>query len=299
MHRRQLFLASAAAGAGLAVCGPAAAAGGSSRRGPVVASDGTELFVRDWGEGRPLVFMAGWALTSEAWAYQAAELSDQGFRCVAYDRRGHGRSEDPGAGYDFDTLADDLAAVLEARDLHDVTLVAHSMAGGEVARYMARHKGARVRSIVLLAPATPFLTQAPDNPMGAPAAYFEEVRRGWMRDFPKWIDDNAAPFVTPQTSAAMIAWLKGQMLSCSMKAAVECNRALTAADFRRDLAGIGVPTLVIHGTKDASAPLELTGKRTAELIPGAKLKVIEGAPHGLFVTHLDQVNAEIGAFVRA
>jgi pimeloyl-ACP methyl ester carboxylesterase len=298
MHRRQVFLA--AASAGLAVSAPAAAApSGPRRRGAVVAPDGTELFVRDWGEGRPLVFMAGWALTSEAWAYQAAELSDQGFRCVAYDRRGHGRSEDPGRGYDFDTLSDDLAAVLEARDLRDVTLVAHSMAGGEAARYMARHKGTRVRSIVFLAPATPFLTQTPDNPMGAPAAYFEEVRQGWMRDFPKWIDDNAAPFVTPQTSAAMVAWIEGLMLTCSMKAAVECNRTLTATDFRRDLAGIAVPALVIHGTKDASAPLELTGKRTAELIPGAQLKVIEGAPHGLFVTHVDQVNAEIGAFARA
>lgn len=300
MHRRQLFLA-AAAGAALAGVGSAAVAtpATSRGRGRVVAKDGTELFVRDWGEGRPIVFMAGWTLTSEAWAYQAAELSDQGFRCLAYDRRGHGKSDDPGRGYDFDTLADDLAALLEARGLTDVTLVAHSMASGEVARYMARHKGARVRNIVFLAPTTPFLTRTPDNPMGVPAAFFEQARLSWMHDFPKWIDENAAPFVTPETSPGMIAWLKAQMMSCSMKAVIECNKAMTSTDFRKDLAGVRVPALVIHGTKDASAPLELTGKRTAEIVPGAKLKVIDGAPHGLFVTHIEQVNAEIRAFARA
>lgn len=300
MHRRQLFLA-AAAGATLATAGSVAKAAPapSPRRGRVVAKDGTELFVRDWGEGRPLVFMAGWTLTSEAWAYQAAELSDQGFRCVSYDRRGHGKSDDPGRGYDFDTLADDLASLLEARDLTEVTLVAHSMASGEVVRYMARHNGARVRSIVFLAPTTPFLTQTPDNPIGVPAAVFEQVRQSWMHDFPKWIDENAAPFVTPQTSPGMIAWIKAQMTSCSMKAVIECNRAMVATDFRKDLAGIKVPALVIHGTMDASAPLQLTGKRTAEIVPGAKLKVIEGAPHGLFVTHIEQVNTEIRAFASA
>lgn len=303
MQRRQLFLA-AAAGAALAAAGTTATAAPASpapsnRRGRVITKDGVELFVRDWGEGRPLVFMAGWTLTSEAWAYQAAELSDEGFRCVAYDRRGHGKSDDPGRGYDFDTLADDLAAVLEARGLTDVTLVAHSMASGEVARYMSRHKGARVRSIVFLAPTTPFLTQTPDNPMGVPAAVFEQARKGWLHDFPRWIDENAAPFVTPETSPGMIAWIKAQMTSCSMKAVIECNRAMVATDFRKELAGIKVPSLVIHGTRDASAPLELTGNRTAELVRGAKLKVIEGAPHGLFVTHIEQVNAEIRAFARA
>lgn len=299
MQRRQLFLA-AAAGAALVAARPAAAAPAApAKRGPVVARDGTELFVRDWGEGEAIVFLAGWTLTSEAWAYQAAELSDQGFRCVAYDRRGHGRSDDPGRGYDYDTLADDLESVLRGRGLTDVTVVAHSMAGGEVARYMTRHKGARVRNILFLAPTTPFLTQTPDNPMGVPAAVFEQSRKAWLHDFPKWIDDNTEPFVTPQTSAGMRAWIKDMMTSCSMKAVIECNKAMVATDFRPDLAKIRVPTLVIHGDKDASAPLALTGRRTAELVPGARLKVYEGAPHGLFVTHIERLNADIAAFARA
>lgn len=300
MQRRQLFLA-AAAGVALTATRPmvaVAAPSSAGKRGPVIARDGTELFVRDWGEGRTIVFLAGWTLTSEAWAYQAAELSDQGFRCVAYDRRGHGRSDDPGRGYDYDTLADDLESVLRARGLTDVTLVAHSMAGGEAARYMTRHKGARVRNIVFLAPTTPFLTQTPDNPMGVPAAAFERGRKAWLRDFPKWLDDNAGPFVTPETSPSMLTWIKGIMTSCSMRAIIECNKAMVATDFRPDLAAIKVPTLVIHGDKDASAPLALTGKRTAELVPGAKLVVYEGAPHGLFVTHIDRLNADLAAFAR-
>lgn len=300
MQRRQLFLA-AAAGAAITAARPMttlAAPSPAARRGPVMARDGTELFVRDWGEGRPIVFLAGWTLTSEAWAYQAAELSEHGFRCVAYDRRGHGRSDDPGRGYDYDTLADDLESVLRARNLTDVTLVAHSMAGGEAARYMTRHKGARVRNILFLAPTTPFLTQTPDNPMGVPAAIFEQARKAWLRDFPKWIDENTDPFVTPQTSAGIKTWLKDMMTSCSMKAVIECNKAMVSTDFRPDLAKIKVPTLVIHGDKDASAPLPLTGKRTAELVPGAKLVVYEGAPHGLFVTHIERLNADIAAFAR-
>lgn len=301
MQRRQLFLA-AAAGAALTAVRPATAAArpaSTANRAPVIARDGTGLFVRDWGEGRPIVFLAGWTLTSEVWAYQAADLSDRGFRCVAYDRRGHGRSDDPGRGYDYDTLADDLESVLRARGLTDVTVVAHSMAGGEIARYMTRHKSARVRNIVFLAPTTPFLTQTPDNPTGVPASAFEQGRKAWLRDFPQWLDDNAVPFVTPETSPAMIAWIKGIMKTCSMKAIIECNKAMVSTDFRRDLKAMKVPALVIHGDRDASAPLALTGKRTAELVPGATLKIYEGAPHGLFVTHIDRLNADLLAFAKA
>ncbi len=301
MYRRQLFLA-AVAGAALTAVRPNTAQAAPSpapERQPVVTRDGVELFVRDWGEGRPMVFLAGWTLTSEAWAYQAADLSDQGFRCVAYDRRGHGRSDDPGRGYDYDTLADDLETVLRARNLTDVTLVAHSMAGGEVARYLTRHGSHRVRSVVLLAPTTPFLLQTSDNPLGVPAAFFEQARNGWLHDFPKWVDDNAAPFVTPETSPGMIAWIKGLMTSCSMRAAIDCNKAMVATDFRPDLKAIKIPVLVIHGDRDVSARLALTGKRTADLIPGAALKVYEGAPHGLFVTHIARLNADLLAFARA
>lgn len=246
-----------------------------------------------------MVFMAGWTLTSEAWAYQAAELSDQGVRCIAYDRRGHGRSDDPGRGYDIDTLADDLDSVLTALELRGVTIVAHSMASGEITRYLTRHGRDRIARVVYLAPTTPFLTRTADNPQGVPAAYFEQARKTWTTDFPRWLDDNTDPFVTPATSAGMKDWIKSIMLTCSMKAAVECNKAMVSADFRRELSQISVPCLVIQGDKDASAPLSLTGRRTAELIPGATLTVYEGAPHGLFITHMERLNADLLAYARA
>lgn len=295
MNRRNILSLGAAA---TALPIHARAAHRPRRSVQIVARDGTRLFHRDWGEGSPMVFLAGWTLTSEAWAYQAAELSDQGLRCIAYDRRGHGRSDDPGRGYDMDTLADDLDSVLSGLDLTGVTLVAHSMASGEITRYLSRHGSGRVARVVYLAPTTPFLTRTADNPQGAPAAYFEQTRQVWRTDFPRWLDDNAAPFVTPQTSAAMIAWIKSIMLTCSLQALIECNKAMVETDFRRELTRIAVPCLVIHGDRDASAPLPLTGQRTAALIPGARLMVYQGAPHGLFVTHAERLNADLLAFAK-
>ena len=269
------------------------------RANQIVARDGTKLFHRDWGDGAPMLFMAGWTLTSEAWAYQAAELSDRGVRCIAYDRRGHGRSDDPGRGYDIDTLADDLESVLATLDLRGVTIVAHSMASGEITRYLTRHGAGRIARVVYLAPTTPFLTRTADNPMGAPAAYFEQARKAWKADFPKWLDDNSDPFFTPEISVGMRDWIKSIMLTCSMQAIMECNRAMVSTDFRRELTRINIPCLVIQGDKDASAPLALTGQRTAELVPGAKLVVYEGAPHGLFITHMDRLNADLLAYAKA
>jgi non-heme chloroperoxidase len=300
MDRRALLTASIMAGAAFGAGGEAQAAPSPiAPRRPVATRDGARLFVRDWGAGEPVVFLAGWSLPSDMWAYQMAPLCDAGFRCIAYDRRGHGRSEDPGRGYDYDTLADDLGQVLDRLDLRGVTLVAHSMSGGEAVRYLSRHgKAGRVKKVLFLAPTLPFLTQTPDNPMGVPAAALDQVRNTFMADFPKWIEDNSAPFVLPQTSDPMRTWIKAMMLQTSMKAVLDCNRAMVAADFRPELARLAVPSLVIHGDKDASAPLEITGKRAAALIPGGQLKIYEGAPHGLFVTHASQLNADIEAFVR-
>jgi non-heme chloroperoxidase len=301
MDRRNVLISAAGAGV-VALAGAdgvaAAPAIRTQPRATIVAKDRTRLFHRDWGTGKPVVFLSGWALNSEAWAYQVAALSDQGLRCIAYDRRGHGRSDDASGGYDFDTLADDLAVVLETLDLREVTLVAHSMAGGEITRYLTRHGSGRVSKALYLAPITPFLLQTPDNPQGAPAAYFEQNRQAWMRDYPGWLDDNGPPFVTPETSPAMRDWIKGLMLQCSMHAVLACAKSMTTTDFRQELTKITVPSLVIQGDKDASAPLPLTGQRTAALIPGAKLKVYEGTPHGLFVTHIERLNADILAFAR-
>jgi non-heme chloroperoxidase len=245
-----------------------------------------------------VVFLAGWTLTSEAWAYQAAELSDQGLRCIAYDRRGHGRSDDPGRGYDLDTLADDLASVLETLDLTDVTLVAHSFGALEATRYLSRHGPGRVGRVLFLAPAGPCLLRKPDNPAGAPRAYFEQTWKLWRADFPKWLDDNTAPFFAPDTSAGIVAWTKGLMTQCSMRAVLDVGRTLAETDLRAELARLRLPVLVIHGDKDASAPLELTGRQMAALIPGARLVVYDGAPHGLYITHMGRLNADILAFAR-
>jgi pimeloyl-ACP methyl ester carboxylesterase len=266
----------------------------------IAARDGTRLYFRDWGEGRPVVFLAGWGLPSECWAYQAAELSEQGLRCIAYDRRGHGRSDAPWKGYDYDSLADDLAAVLEQLDLRDVVLVAHSMAGGEVVRYFSRHGGARVAKVLLLAPLDPCPAHKADNPTGLPPAMFEAFRTHvLMRDYPRWLEENARPFVTPETSAEMMDWVRGLMLGTTTKALVECNRAATTADLRPEIPNLKVPVLLIQGDKDASTPLETSGKRYAALAPNARLIVYEGAPHGLMFTHIARLNADILAFARA
>jgi non-heme chloroperoxidase len=308
MYRRDLLKGAGAAiggaallGADTAVADQRARASNSSARvaGPFVETrDGTQLFYRDWGSGAPLVFMSGWALTSDCWGYQMAPLSDSGLRCIAYDRRGHGRSSDPGRGFDADTLADDLAAVLDALDLKNVTLVTHSMAGGEAVRYLSRHGSKRVARLALVAATLPFLTKTADNPDGIDPAVFDNARRNVvLRDFPQALRDNMRPFGVAETSDAMLDWIASLMLRCSMKALVECNRALTATDFRADLAKIEVPTLIVHGDRDVSAPLAITGRKTAALMPHATVKIYEGAPHGVFLTHAERLNKDLLEFV--
>jgi len=266
---------------------------------PIRTPDGVGLFHRDWGDGPPVVFAASWSLPSDSWAYQMLALSEAGCRCVAYDRRGHGRSDDPGRGFDFDTLADDLAAVLEALDLRGATLVGFSMGTAEIVRYLTRHGTSRVARIALIGTTTPMLAHAADNPLGVDPALFEAFRReSLMRDFPGWIDDNMVPFVTPDTPPGLRNWVRDMALRTSGKALLACNRTLTQADFRVELPALTVPTLVIHGEHDMTCPLDLTGRPTAALVPGARLTVYEGAPHGLFLTHMARLNADLLAFAR-
>ncbi|HKR36311.1 MAG TPA: alpha/beta hydrolase [Steroidobacteraceae bacterium] len=307
MYRRDLLKGASAAigGAALLAADSAIAerrtarSGAANRVGPYIETrDGTQLFYRDWGTGAPLVFISGWALTSESWAYQMAPLSESGLRCIAYDRRGHGRSSDPGRGFDYDTLADDLAAVLDALDLQNVTLVTHSMAGGEAVRYLSRYGSKRVARVALIGATLPFLTKTADNPDGIDPAVFENGRRNvLMRDFPKALRDNLRPFVVPETSQALLDWIEGLMLQCSMKALIDCNKALAATDFRAEVAKINVPTLIVHGDKDVSAPLALSGRKTAALLPNAIVKIYEGAPHGLLYTHTERLNKDLQEFV--
>ncbi len=294
MNRRNILTAGLAAGA--AAASPVVAAP-RHRPAVILARDGTRLFHRDWGEGRPVVFVSSWALSSEMWAYQVARLSEQGLRCIAFDRRGHGRSDAPSDGYDMDTLADDLAAVIDGLGLKDVALVGHSMGGAEAIRYLARHGSAKVSRVVLLAAVGPNVVQGPDNPYGAPMAYHQATMAAWARDFPAWATANEAAFFTPETSAAMRAWLVDQMLETPAPVAIATFKALIGRDLRPDLPRIDRPTLVIHGDRDVSAPLAATGERLAAGIRSARLEVYAGAPHGLFVTHMDRVNRDLATFL--
>jgi non-heme chloroperoxidase len=262
------------------------------------------LFYRDWGAGPPVVFCAAWALSSAAWQYQMIGSVDGGLRAVAYDRRGHGRSDDPGGGYDYDTLAEDLAVLIESLDLHEVTLVAHSMGSGEVVRYLSRHGSGRVARLLLVAPTTPFLLKTEDNPDGVPAEFFAERRNEWRQDFARWISDNEAPYFgdgLPGNSVSPLLreWTKADMLATSLQAAIDFQLAASQTDFRGELPQIDVPTLVVQGDADASAPLGLTGARTAGLIPGCRLEVYEHGPHGLYLTHRDRLCHELLHFIHA
>ena len=276
------------------------AEGAQTAGGPFIsAGDGTRLFWREWGAGRPVLFVHSFAMASRMWDYQFAALGERGLRCIGFDRRGHGLSDVPAGGYDLDTFADDIASVIEALDLCGLTLVGHSMGCNEIVRYLSRHGEARIARVALLAPTTPFLRQTRDNPAGVPEAMFEAVRAGWAADFPKWVADNTAPAFVAETSPAMMQWVAEMMTHTPVTVAIACNRALTSADQRAEVKAIGVPTLVVHGDRDASAPLALTGARTAELIGGAQFRVYEGAPHGLMYTHMERLHADMLDFIGA
>jgi non-heme chloroperoxidase len=211
-------------------------------------SERVALFYRDWGAGKPLLFLSGWTLSSDMWAYQMEPLSRQGFRCIAYDRRAHGRSSDPGGGFDFDTLAEDLAAWIEQLDLTGLTLVGHSFASGEIVRYLTRHGSNRVDRLVFVSPAAiPFLLKTPDNPIGIEAAAFDQLRQTFTTDFPGWAQANAEPYFTPETSGAVVDWTMQMMTQTSLLAAAELNRIQTSTDFRSELQRIDRPTLIVHG----------------------------------------------------
>ncbi len=264
----------------------------------VTAGDGTRLFVQDWGSGQPIVFLSAWTFNSNVWGSHIATFTARGFRCVALDRRGHGRSDAPNHGYDADTLAADVAAVIEQRDLKHVVIVAHSTGAIEAVRYCARHGMNRIDRVVLVAPVTPFIMQTPDNPDAVPAAAIDAQQRAIAEDFPKWIAENENPFFTPDTVSETRSWIKHMMLSVPLPLALTVARNMSATDTRQDLQRIVKPTLVIHGDKDASAPLALTGAKTAKLIANCQLIVYPGAPHALILTHRERFLADIAAFIQ-
>jgi non-heme chloroperoxidase len=268
------------------------------------ATDGTTLHYLDHGDGPPVVLLASQGLSSSMWQHLIIRLTDRGFRCVALDRRGHGRSDDPGQGYDFDTFADDVSQLLTRLDLREVTLVGHSVGGAEAAHYLARHGAGRVTRLVLASAILPFLARTDDNPDGIDRGAIASVWKAWQSDWPRWIGENTPPFFGAgrpgsSVSAEMVSFGVNDMLQTSLPALLQCSRAAFSTDFRAELRQLSVPTLLIHGTADASAPLEITGAKTAALIPNARLEIYQDAPHGLVVTHLDRLEADILSFATA
>lgn len=261
--------------------------------------DRTRLFYVDWGSGKPVVFAHAWALNSDMWTYQLPSFIAEGLRCVAFDRRGHGRADRPGRGYDYDTFADDLAVLIEQLDLRDLTLVGHSAGCGEVVRYLSRHGDRRVERAVLLAPITPLLVKTEDNPEGLDPAILTAGAEALMADVPRWCAENAPPFFgTTAVSPGLGEWVTRQIVDTPLKILLDTAAAYAMTDFRADLASVRVPTLIIHGDLDASAPIDLTGRRTAALIAGSRLLVYEGSGHGLYAADHARLNPDALAFMR-
>jgi non-heme chloroperoxidase len=270
----------------------------------VQAKDGTEIYYYDWGTGAPVVLIHGWPLTSASWEYQARVLAESGFRVIAYDRRGFGRSGWPFAGYEYDTLAADLSAVLETLDLKSATLVGFSMGGGEVARYLGTYGPARVSKAVLIGAVTPFLLKTPDNPDGVDKEVFDGIVDSLKKDRPAflqqfWPNFYGRTMVHHTVSEPFLEFTQAMAMTASPKATIDLVRAWSETDFRADLAKFTVPTLVIHGTGDATVPIEISGRRAATLIPNAKLLEFEGEPHGLTATAPDRLNADLLNFLRS
>ena len=261
------------------------------------------LAYEDWGTGKPVVLIHGWPVSHEMWEYQSSELPKHGYRVIAYTRRGFGQSSKPWSGYDYDTFADDLKAVLEALDLKEVTLVGFSMGGGEIARYMNRHGGARVSKVVFVSAVTPFLLKTGDNPTGADASIFDGMVKAITKDRPDFLTHFGKKFygvgaLSSPVSEGILNWAQNLALVASPKATVDCVRAFSATDFRADLKAIKVPALIIHGDADETVPIAASGDETAKLLPHAKYLKYEGAPHGLFVTEKDRLNRDLLAFLR-
>ncbi|MET7399140.1 alpha/beta hydrolase [Dactylosporangium sp. NPDC005572] len=268
-------------------------------------ADGTRIFYKDWGAGRPVVLSHGWPLSSDSWESQQLYLAEHGYRAVAHDRRGHGRSTQTWGGNDMDTYADDLAAVLGALDLRDVTLVGFSTGGGEVVRYVGRHGTARVAQVVLVSAVPPLMLRTDDNPRGLPVEAFDTLRAGSLADRSQLYRDLAdGPFFGLNRPGACVSegvrdafWRQG--LQAGHRNAYESIAAFSATDFRPDLAAIDVPTLVVHGDDDQVVPLELGGQASAALIRDAILTVYRGAPHGLTETHKQQLNDDLLTFLQS
>jgi non-heme chloroperoxidase len=273
--------------------------------GTITTRDGTEIYYKDWGTGPAVVFSHGWPLNSDSWEAQMMFLASNGFRCIAHDRRGHGRSSQPWEGNDMDTYADDLSELIEKLHLKDVVLVGFSAGGGEVARYIGRHGSKRVAQVALIAAVPPLMLKTAANPGGLPMDVFDGIRHGAIVDRSQLYKDIASgPFFGANRKGAKVSagvmdafWLAG--MRAGHKNAFDCIKAFSETDFTPDLKKFDVPTLIVHGDDDQVVPIAASGLLSSTLVNGSVLKIYEGAPHGVTDTHKDRLNADLLEFARS
>jgi non-heme chloroperoxidase len=270
----------------------------------IAADDGTQIYYKDWGTGQPIVFSHGWPLTADAWDAQMVFLAARGYRCIAHDRRGHGRSSQPWDGNEMDTYADDLAALVLALDLRQAVHIGHSTGGGEVARYLGRHGTARVAKAVLIGAVPPLMLKTAANPGGLPIEVFDQIRGGVTIDRSQFFKDLSMPFygfnrpgATQSQGVKDSFWLQGML--AGHKSALDCIKAFSETDFTADLAAIDVPTLIMHGDDDQIVPIGASAMLSSRLVTGATLKVYPGLSHGMCTINADQINADLLSFIKA
>jgi non-heme chloroperoxidase len=271
---------------------------------PYIAThDNTKLYVKDWGSGRPVILIHGWPLSADSWDDQAMAIAQAGFRAIAYDRRGFGRSEQPWTGYDYDTLADDLAAVIAAVGATDATIIGFSMGGGEVARYLSRHGGKNIAQAGLISSVVPYMLKTDDNPHGVDRSIFDKMSEGMKQDRAHFFagffrDFYGVGLISQPVSKELLESSQNVAMQASLKATLACAEAFATTDFRADLTSFSVPTLVIHGTDDRTVPIDATSRVAAKSISHAKAIEYDGAPHGLFATHKERLTDDLLTFIK-
>ncbi|MGH8498555.1 MAG: alpha/beta fold hydrolase [Methylococcales bacterium] len=269
----------------------------------VATKDKAKLYVKDWGTGRPVILLHGWPLSADSWDDQAMAIADAGYRAIAYDRRGFGRSSQPWTGYDYDTLSDDLAAVIAHTDSDDVVIVGFSMGGGEVARYMSRHAGKSVSKAALISSVVPFRLKTEDNPLGTDQAAFDKTALAITQDRAKFFTEFFHKFFGVGTlahpiSAELLEWARSVSMQASLRATLECLKSFSSTDFRSGLQAFKVPTLIIHGTEDHTVPIEASAREAAKGIPQSVLIEYEGAAHGLFASEKERLSKDLLDFIQ-